>query len=151
MAEKTFYQKCELGVGLAGLIVGLATLFFTSAQPLVIAPERLLKWLGVALLGQGLIRDIVLLLTRSGKKQAGGVRKLLICLESTLGAGLIALAFGLGFLDPQQQFFLTPAWLMLVFAALWLFGFSTRDVVLEMRRDPNHINLLVGIPGRKAR
>ena len=147
MQQSTFYQKLELGIGLAGLTAGIAALFLSASPAVTVPPERLLKWLGIALLGQGLIRDIVLLLTGSGEKTEGK-RKLLICLESTLGAGLIALAYLLAYLEAQQQFALRPGWLILLFASLWLFGFATRDYVLEMRKDPNHINLLVGFPSR---
>jgi len=148
MSRSTVYQKIELGIALAGLLGGAGMLIFAPGPVLTIAPDRLMKWLGVALLGQGLIRDVVLLLSRGRGKAAGGEKKFLICLESTLGAGLVACSFLLAYLDPRQQFALSQAWLVLLFSALWLFGFATRDLVLEMRRDPNHLNLLVGFPGR---
>ena len=143
------YQRLELGFGLAALAFGLSLTFFPMGNhqlPLGV----LLKWLGVALLVQGLIRDSVLLLFhRRQMNPKQGRRGMLICIESTLGVGLIGLYFLLNAGEGQPFLNLGTRELILLFSLTWLFGYFSRDWVLELRKDPNHLNLVFGLPKSK--
>ena len=145
------YQKLELGFGLAALAFGVSLTFFSTGNH-QLSLGVLLKWLGVALLVQGLMRDTVLLLFhRRQMNPKQGRRGMLICIESTLGVGLIGFYFLLNAAEGQLLLNLGTRELILLFSLTWLFGYFSRDWVLELRKDPNHLNLVFGLPKPKNR
>lgn len=142
----TIIEKIELG-----LIPALATLTGTwsALLPAQIGLGRLCLLVSALLLGQSLIRDLVLLARNrplAGNSQKPAMRCL--CLESTIGSsGIVAgaLVLGLGLDYPIDM----PFWLWsIVTAAVLTFGFVIKDYVLLWRplgfyRDKDHINIVV--------
>jgi len=149
LTSKTAYHRIEIAIGLLGLLLTVVPGVF-PADGIEMTWASLFRWVGVALLGQGLVRDLVMIgFYRNRLKGGGKKRGLLICLESTLGVGLIGLYFLVEALGGDKSAVFSPRWLVLIFSCVWLFGFATRDLVLEMRRDPNHLNLIFGWPTKE--
>lgn len=141
---RTLYHRIELTVGVAMVLVSpLAGRFLPSVIDIHVAD--VFRWSGILILGQSLVRDVVLLVFYrdliQGKPVHGG---LLICLESTLGAGLIGVYLALYLMGAEGWIHLDARLATLITGLIWLFGYFSRDVVLEMRRDPNHLNLVLG-------
>lgn len=144
---RTFYQSFELMIGLGALAAaGLA--WFFPIRPVGIEPGNFLRYGGLALLLQGLVRDVVLLvfyretLRATDDAPRSGAW---ICLESTLGLGLIALSALFALFEVHGVMMLSTRSLALLGALWWLFGYATRDYILELRKETNHLNLLVSL------
>ncbi len=146
---RTSYDRLEIGVGTAGILVA-ALLSATVPGSRAVAWMDVFRWSGALLLAQGFLRDVVILLRRRrGDTAEEGPEKRgwWICVESTVGllligqAGLLVLAGGSGALRlPLGGWaFLLSMW--------WLFGYATRELVLKLKRDPDHVNLLIGFRG----
>lgn len=169
---QTLYHKMEFGVGVLGL---MSTPFFFTKYPelYTVSLAEVFKWSGILLLGQGLIRDLVLVIfyrhLLQHKKQTsssvvipndsnatGNEQKtadpspnpqkkgLWLCLESTLGVLLIAIYFLQDLSKSQVIFHWATGYWILAISLWWLFGYFTREFVLELKRDPNHLNLIIG-------
>lgn len=153
---KTHYDRFEVGAGAAGLAAAvLLWLLGTATAEYALPLAALLRWAGVALLAQGFVRDVTILLRRRRERLAMGASGAApalprqgwwICFESTLGLlligqGLLLLVLGAG--TAAALALPVPAWIAL-FSAWWLFGYATREAVFELRRDPDHLNLWVG-------
>jgi len=143
---RSSYDRFELVTGIAA-VLGAAVLWMLPAgrQPGAVLVADVFRWGGVILLVQGFFRDIHILLTRRRAGRDESRVGLWICVESTLGLLLIAQGIGLLLLDVPNVVRLPLAAWVLALAAWWLFGYATRDLVLELRRDPDHLSLLVGI------
>lgn len=150
---RTGYDKFELGVGAAGLAAA-AVAWVAFPAPFSLSVPDLFRWSGVALLLQGFVRDLGIL----ARRRAGAVsphkgppkRGWWICFESTLGLFLIGqslLLLALGTGTAVQVVLPAAAWVALL-SLWWFFGYATRELVLELRRDPDHLNLLIGRPSR---
>jgi hypothetical protein len=64
--------------------------------------------------------------------------------ESTLGAGLLGLCLLLSLLGGGGQV-QCPLWAVLSAAVgIWFAGFLTRDLVVQIHRDPDHLAILIG-------
>lgn len=100
---------------------------------------------GVVMLLQSLARDVYLL--ASGRAAAAGGtprRGWFVCVESVLGLGLVMQGLLLWALGTQARIALPPAAWALTALMWWVIGYAVRDVVFEVRRDPDHLNLLIG-------
>ncbi|MDB4950632.1 MAG: hypothetical protein JWM27_3281 [Gemmatimonadetes bacterium] len=148
---KTAYDRFEVGVAVAGALAA-AGLAVAAPGRLVVGMPDLLRWGGVFLLVQGFFRDVVILVRRRREARNPAMPSgFLICVESTLGLVLIGVAWLLAWAGGDRALALPPAaWLALA-AAWWAFGYATREMVLELRRDPDHMNLLIGRPRRGVR
>ncbi|MCB1042311.1 MAG: hypothetical protein KDC35_05215 [Acidobacteria bacterium] len=140
---KIGYHRIELGLGLLMLLASPFGSYLGAGHSWPITD--VFRWSGVLILAQGLLRDVVLLvfyrhLIVAERAPSG----FLICVESTVGAGLIGvylLLFGMG---AQGDITISNSVLLAVSGCLWLFGYFTRDFVLEMRKEENHLNLVLG-------
>lgn len=139
------YGTFELGFAGLGLVLA-AGLAMIPAPVYSLSVADLLRWAGVALLLQGFVRDVFILLARRRKQGPGGGRRgLWICVESTLGLVLIGQGLLLNALSVGGFVSLPPGVWVLGLSVWWLFGYATQDLVLELRRDPDHLNLLIGL------
>lgn len=142
---RSSYDRLELTLGAAGL-VGAAVI--AAGSPLVHTQEltNLLLLSAVLLLLQGFLRDLYLLRSGRWSRHSGGRRGWFLCMESTLGLFLLGQAALLSAIRADVSVQLPVSGWMLLLSLWWLFGYSIRDFVLELRRDPNHFNLLIGRP-----
>jgi hypothetical protein len=148
---KTTYERFEVAVAALGLAAAAAVAFASTARPSMGLPD-VLRWAGVLLLVQGFFRDIVILARRRREPPGAEARRgWLICVESTLGLVLIALSGLLIWGGADRVVSLPLAGWTLLAAAWWAFGYAMREMVLELRRDPDHLNLLIGRPSRSPR
>src|SRR5581483_10214079 len=89
---------------------------------------------GAAFLGIGLVRDIVIKLTkRTGAPQRSGEK--LICFESLTGALLVASGLGLFGVDAKCTFHPVAASVALWGALLLVLSGETKDVVLVFKKE----------------
>lgn len=144
------YDTFELGIAALGFAAA-AMLAAIPTPVYTLSTAELFRWFGVALLAQGFVRDVHILLTRRRADPGAEKRGLWICVESTLGLFLIGQGLLLDALGAGGSLRLPPAVWVAMAAAWWLFGYTTRELVLELRRDPDHLNLLVGFPSRAGR
>jgi hypothetical protein len=145
---KTTYDRFEVGVAALGLVAAAGLALAGGARPSVGLPD-VLRWAGVLLLVQGLFRDVTILVRRRREPADPHARRgWLICVESTLGLALIALAWLMAWGGADRAVTLPLAGWTLLAALWWAFGYATRELVLELRRDPDHLNLLIGRPAR---
>jgi len=99
---------------------------------------------GILLLAQGLVRDLLLLAVQCPRPpQAAPRRMLCLCVESSVGSALIAICIVLAGLGMHEQVGLSKAVVLGGGAALWSFGYLTRDLVLQVQRSPDHRSILV--------
>jgi hypothetical protein len=138
----TWLSRAEIALG---LLVGASAVVAALSVPVTVAvplPD-LFRWSGILILAQGLARDLCLLALRRARPQA--VRRLAcLCVESTLGVGLLGLCLLLSLLGGGGQVH-CPLWGVLAAAAgIWSAGFLTRDLVLQIHRDPDHLAILIG-------
>lgn len=139
-------EKVELG--LIALATG-ALVVFAEHLPVSLELGSLMAVSALALLGQGLVRDVWLLIRQ---RRAGGTTHVeearCMCVESTVGlsgvlAGVVLTAVGV----PVAVSL--PAWVWPVSGALvWLGGFAMKDFVIQwspwgLRRVKNHGSILV--------
>ena len=139
-------EKIELGlIALAtGVLAGIS-----GRLPSSMELGSLLAVAAVALLGQGLVRDVWLLMRQ---RKVGGTAHQedasCMCVESTVGlggvvAGVVLTAIGVTVVVAL------PAWVWSVAGALvWLAGFAMKDLVIQwspwgLRRVKNHGSILV--------
>lgn len=100
----------------------------------------------VILLGQGLIRDVSLLLFR--RRGTGAPKKAqCFCLESTVGLTGVVLGLGLLFAGVTMKVALGPIGTTLFVGTILIVGFIVKDYVLawgpwRIRKDPDHMNII---------
>lgn len=140
-------EKIELG--LIALVIGGVTAL-AKRLPGSLELGSLLAIGALALLGQGLVRDLWLLAKQ--RKQTGGTahqeEARCMCMESTVGlsgvfAGVVLTAAGVSMMIPVNVW----AW-PLAGAAIWIVGFAMKDVVIQwspwkLRRVKDHGSILV--------
>ncbi|CAN5185967.1 hypothetical protein BH23GEM4_BH23GEM4_23470 [soil metagenome] len=145
---RTPYDKLEIGVCAGGLAAAaVAALALPGGRALSVG--ELLRIAGVMLLLQGFARDVMILLRRRDFPGGETRQRMLICVESTVGLLLIAESLLLAWTGGGRMVSLPAAGWLLLASGWWLFGWATRELVLELRRDPDHLNLLVGLPARR--
>lgn len=115
------------------------------------------------LLGQGLVRDLRVIRARRRSPmdpaekaaralaaEARGGARYNLCLESTLGLLLLALALVLVLLPDGALGRLPAGWGLAAAGVVMTFGWATRDVVLTLRRVEDHYDLPVYQPATRA-
>lgn len=138
-----WYTRAEIAIGFA-LLAGAGLAAASAAAPVNLGVADVYRWLGVALLGQGLLRDIAILATVRRRGAVCACRATALCLESLLGLGLIAVYLSLLGLRATGSLTLGLGPLLTVAGAWWLLGTALKDVVLEARREADHLNVVVG-------
>ncbi|HET6763905.1 MAG TPA: hypothetical protein VFH27_09535 [Longimicrobiaceae bacterium] len=143
---RSSYDRFEVVTGVGAVLVSAVLWMLPAGRHVgAVLLADVFRWGGVILLVQGFFRDIHILLTRRRAGRDEARVGLWICVESTLGLLLIAQGIGLFLLEVPTLVRLPVAAWCLGLAAWWLFGYATRDLILELRRDPDHLSLLVGI------
>jgi len=151
VSPKFLYHCKELATGLIAILLAFIPGVPTS-RVITMEWASLFRWIGVALLGRGLLRDLVILtFYRKSLLPPETKRGFWLCLESSLGLCLIGLYFLIDVLGGHLAANFQIRHLLLLFAITWLFGYVTRDLVLELQRDPNHLNLVFGFSPKKDR
>jgi hypothetical protein len=122
-------------------------------QRVALTRPMMLVWAGVALLGAGLARDlarVALGAPRGATTPDPHPGELRTCLESTLGLGAIAagLAWRLGGTGGTPV--LVPVGgIVLALAMVAGFGHLTRNLLLVLRHEPGHRNVIFWSPPRR--
>ena len=110
----------------------------------ILSVSDLFRGAGILLLAQGLLRDLALLVANRIHPAGAAPRRMLcVCIESTAGTALIMICIVLAALGMHQQASLSAAAVLSGCAALWSFGYLTRDLVLQVQRVPDHRSVLV--------
>lgn len=141
---RSTYDRFEITLFAGGLLASAAALVLPPAR-IALGVVDLFRWGGVLLLVQGLFRDLYLLRARTARAETSRVG-LWLCVESGVGLLLLAQSFAFAALGVMQQVALPLAAWTLVVCLWWGFGYATRDLVMELKRDPDHLNLWLGIP-----
>lgn len=103
---------------------------------------------GILILLQSLVRDVYLLASGRAAARGGTPRRgWFLCVESALGLALVAQGLLLWALGTEARVALPPAGWGVAAALWWCVGYAVREVVCEVRRDPDHLNLLIGPRG----
>jgi hypothetical protein len=138
------YQRLEPALA---PLVGVAVLL-AARGPLTLSVSRICVLAGLLTLLQSLVRDVYLLATRRGAPRDGARQGWFLCVESALGLALVLQGLFLGAVGATATLSLASLAWAAAAALWWLVGYAVREVVFEVRRDPNHMNLLIGPPQR---
>jgi hypothetical protein len=145
--------RVERVLDLAALAAGVVLLLAWPAWRIALTRPMMLVWAGVALLGAGLARDLARLALEPPRAAAtadahpGEVRT---CLESPLGLGAVAVGLAWRFWGASSAPVGVPAGgVMLALAAVASFGHLTRNLVLVLRHEPGHRNVIFWSPPRR--
>lgn len=145
--------RVERALDLAALAAGLVLLLGWPAWRVALTRPMMLVCAGVALLGAGLARDLARLAL--GEPRAAAAPdphpgELRTCLESTLGLGAVAVGLAWRFGGAAGAPALVPVGgVVLALAAVASFGHLTRNLVLVLRHEPGHRNVIFWSPPRR--
>jgi hypothetical protein len=128
-------------------LVGAGLLLF-SRGTITLGAARICVLAGVLTLLQSLMRDLYLLATRRAAPRDGARQGWFLCVESALGLALVLQGLLLGGLGAAATATLPAVIWAAIVAGWWLVGCAVREVVFEVRRDPNHMTLLIGPPSK---
>jgi hypothetical protein len=128
-------------------LVGVAVLI-GAPGPHSLTVGRVCVLAGLLTLLQSLVRDLYVLATRRAAPRDGARQGWFLCVESALGLALVLQGLFLGYTGATAVVSLGAVVWAVAAALWWLVGYAVREVVFEVRRDPNHMNLLIGPPAR---
>jgi hypothetical protein len=143
----------ERALDLVALAAGLVLLLGWPEWHVALTRPMMLVGAGVALLGAGLARDLARLAL--GEPRAAAAPdphpgELRTCLESTLGLGAVAVGLAWRFGDAGGVPVVVPVGgVVLALAAVASFGHLTRNLVLVLRHEPGHRNVIFWSPPRR--
>jgi hypothetical protein len=145
--------RVERVLDLIALAAGVVLLLAWPERQIALTRPMMLVCAGVVLLGAGLARDLARValgeprVAPTADPHPGELRT---CLESTLGLGAVAvgLAWRVWGAVPAPVP-LSAGGLVLALAAVASFGHLTRNLVLVLRHEPGHRNVIVWSPPRK--
>ena len=135
----------ERAVDLAALATGAALWLVAPSARVATTWPMLVVMAGAALLASGLVRDLARIalegrpVASTPDRHPGGLR---LCLESTLGLGAVAAGLGWRFGSVSPPLTPTLGALVLGLAAVATFGHLTRNLVVVLRREPAHRNVV---------
>ena len=135
----------ERGGDALAIVMGLALRLAAPETSIVTTRPMLLVAAGVVLLGVGLARDLARIALEGRPVATAPDRhpgELRLCLESTLGLGAVAagLAWRLGAASAARP--VSVGGLVLALAAVATLGHLTRNLVVVLRREPAHRNVV---------
>jgi hypothetical protein len=131
----------EARIGGALALAGAIGRFGFDARPVEVELWEAVTYSGAAFLAIGLVRDVAIKLLRRGTAPRRSGEKL-ICLESLLGALLVASGLGLLAIDVRRAFHPAVASVAIWGALLLVLSGETKDLVLVLRREKDHANLI---------
>jgi len=135
----------ERALDLIALALGVTLLLAAPAARVLITTPMLVVLAGVALLATGLARDLarIALLGRPiatmPDRHPGELR---LCLESTLGLGAVAAGLAWWLWAATSAAAWSVGALALLLAVVAAFGHLTRNLVLVVRAEPAHRNVV---------
>ena len=139
------YLRYEWMLGVVLAMVGVAFHIF-HPEPMSISWQTLFRGAGIFVLGQGLIRDLIILLLRARGRVLGSFHRSVgwcLCLESVIGVFLLLLFFAL-FFAGSSVVLRVPLWLLGFLAGvLWYFGFAIRDWVITIRKESSPLERIL--------
>ena len=145
--------RAERVLILAALAAGLVLRLARPDWQLAVTRPMLLVCAGVALLAVGLARDLARLALeepRAAPAPDPHPGELRTCLESTLGLGAVAVGLAWRFGGAGSAPVLVPVGGgVLALAAVAAFGHLTRNLVLVLRHEPGHRNVIFWSPPRR--
>ena len=145
--------RAERALDLAALAAGFVLLLAWPERQLALTRPMMVVWAGVALLGAGLARDLARLALGAPREASAPdphPGELRTCLESTLGLGAVAAGLAWRFWGAGGAPVLVPVGgVLLALAAVAGFGHLTRNLVLVLRHEPGHRNVIVWSPPRR--
>jgi hypothetical protein len=145
MTTETWIGRVERSAIALGCVVGIAVWLALPTARVAITRPMLLVAGGVTLLAVGLVRDLARLALEGRPAVAGAdphPGELRLCLESTLG--LAAVVAGLAWWRASPGAALVPPLgaLVLALAAVAALGHIARNLVVVIRREPAHRNVV---------
>ena len=145
--------QVERLLDLAALVAGLVLLVAWPERLVALTRPMMLVNAGVALLGAGLARDLARLALdepRAAATPDPHPGELRTCLEFTLGLGavVVGLAWRLGGAGGAPVP-VPVGGVVLALAAVATFGHLTRNLVLVLRHEPGHRNVIFWSPPRR--
>lgn len=142
--ERRIARGERSGIGL-GIVAGLACWLAMPAVRVAITWPMLLVAGGVTLLAVGLVRDLARLALEGRPAATTPDRhpgELRLCLESTLGLAAVGAGLAWWLASPGPVLAPPLAALMLVLAAVAALGHVARNLVVAVRREPAHRNVV---------
>ena len=145
--------QVERALDVAALAAGLVLRLGWPEWHVALTRPMMLVCAGVALLGAGLARDLARLAL--GEPRAAAAPdphpgELRTCLESTLGLGAVAGGLAWWFGGGGSPLVAVPVGgVVLALAAVASFGHLTRTLVLVLRHEPGHRNVIFWSPPRR--
>jgi hypothetical protein len=145
--------QVERALDVAALAAGLVLRLGWPEWHVALTRPMMLVCAGVALLGAGLARDLARLAL--GEPRAAAAPdphpgELRTCLESTLGLGAVAGGLAWRFGGGGSALVAGPVGgVVLALAAVASFGHLTRTLVLVLRHEPGHRNVIFWSPPRR--
>jgi len=143
----------ERALDLIALAAGFVLLVGWPDRHVALTRPMMLVCAGVALLASGLARDLARLALREPRAvttpdpHPGELRT---CLESTLGLGAVAAGLAWRFWGAGGAPVLVPVGgVVVALAAVAGFGHLTRNLVLVLRHEPGHRNVVFWSPPRR--
>jgi hypothetical protein len=130
-------ERVELVLGALGLLAVAAA---TGGLEWSVSLGTLVCYAAIVILGQGLVRDLVRLLLRSGPP-AKRERLVCLCAESTIGMGLVAAGAALLLVGSTAPLVVDRGELVAGLGSLFTFGFFAKDWVLVLRRVEDHASI----------
>ena len=135
----------ERGLDGLALAVGLVLLLAAPAARISLTRPMLVVLGGVVLLASGLIRDLARIVLEGRPVVATPDRRpgeLRLCLESTLGVTAVAAGLGWRLWSGGGPSAVSLGGLVLALAAVATFGHLTRNLVVVVRHEPAHRNVV---------
>lgn len=145
MRDEARIAWVERGLDGMALAAGLALLLAAPAARVPITSPMLVVLGGVVLLTSGLIRDLARIALEGRPVAATPDRhpgELRLCLESTIGLTAVAAGLGWRLWSGGAPSAVSLGGLVLALAAVATFGHLTRNLVVVMRHEPAHRNVV---------
>jgi hypothetical protein len=136
------FDWAELGIVVAA---GAALYFATSGLEWTLSYGKTLCYAAALILGQGLVRDLSIILKRKINKEEkpAGAKLKCLCAESSLGLLVITLGslILLAGIDDEVKF--TQLSLTATVSGIMILGFLIKDYVVMIRKEEDHQNLII--------
>jgi len=141
MAAFTWLERSEIAIGGVLICTSMVGMVSSYDQSWSLSLADIFRWAAVILLGQGLLRDLAIMIRDRRGVQAP--RMVCLCFESSFGVLLLVnslLLYGFGSTSTIE----IPITLVtLLVGGWWFVGFFVRHLVITIRHDPHHHRIRV--------